>query len=351
MPPADSTANFRTVRSRRSRPAQFNYSVAHSVRKTPTLCHITTMQSLFQSCLDKETELLDGRAFNTKTISFHALRRAQTTIEDFVLSYFHWHGLQLRDFFRLMPVLVFVEATIYQMDEDNEDIAQTAQALPDYQFPAFVTIERVLRAEKLWDDRIAAELASGNLYWQLERGICSRWAAGQMVTEEEVLACSMRKSFDYRVLNLLLYKLTGRPYDDAELEFLRVDEHLVDINDDLVDYEKDLHRNSFNIYRGFVLCHGADQAQLGLIQRISQFEAELETKLQLLDPERRACYCKRRTDAMEEPGSEKWVFPMAIENENAFRVENGGKAVTVDGNEKKQIEGSLSSTSSAEESE
>ena len=80
-----------------------------------------------------------------------------------------------------------------------------------------------------------------------------------------------------QVLNLLLYKLTRRPYDDILLGFLFVDERLVDIGDDLVDYEArhgvpdhtvlvhavtsiklqnacslqdDVIANSFNIYRG-----------------------------------------------------------------------------------------------------
>lgn len=80
-----------------------------------------------------------------------------------------------------------------------------------------------------------------------------------------------------QVLNLLLHKLTRRPYDTTLLDFLFVDEHLVDIGDDLVDYEvrhmvctlamlfgmftnvqllsacalqDDVMANSFNIYRG-----------------------------------------------------------------------------------------------------
>ena len=85
-----------------------------------------------------------------------------------------------------------------------------------------------------------------------------------------------------QVLNLLLYKLTRRPYDDVLLGFLFVDEHLVDIGDDLVDYEARRHvvpdhavlfhaatssklpsgcslqddviANSFNIYRGAEPC-------------------------------------------------------------------------------------------------
>lgn len=40
-----------------------------------------------------------------------------------------------------------------------------------------------------------------------------------------------------QVLNLLLYGVTGRPVDDQLMTFLAVDEHLVDIGDDLVDYE------------------------------------------------------------------------------------------------------------------
>lgn len=40
-----------------------------------------------------------------------------------------------------------------------------------------------------------------------------------------------------QVLNLLLYQLTKCTYDVTLLKFLFVDEHLVDIGDDLVDYE------------------------------------------------------------------------------------------------------------------
>ena len=43
-----------------------------------------------------------------------------------------------------------------------------------------------------------------------------------------------------QVLNLLVYKLTKQPYNELLLEFLFVDEHLVDIGDDLVDYEVSL---------------------------------------------------------------------------------------------------------------
>ena len=40
-----------------------------------------------------------------------------------------------------------------------------------------------------------------------------------------------------QVLNLLLHGLTGRAVDAAELAFLAIDEQLVDIGDDMFDYE------------------------------------------------------------------------------------------------------------------
>ena len=40
-----------------------------------------------------------------------------------------------------------------------------------------------------------------------------------------------------QVLNLLLYSLREKEPDCKLLDFLRADEHLVDIGDDLVDYE------------------------------------------------------------------------------------------------------------------
>lgn len=40
-----------------------------------------------------------------------------------------------------------------------------------------------------------------------------------------------------QVLHLLLHKLIQKPYNQLLLDFLFVDEHLVDIGDDLVDYE------------------------------------------------------------------------------------------------------------------
>ena len=43
--------------------------------------------------------------------------------------------------------------------------------------------------------------------------------------------------------------MTRREYDAGVMEFLFYNEHLVDIHDDLYDYEKDVARGSFNVFR------------------------------------------------------------------------------------------------------
>jgi hypothetical protein len=45
------------------------------------------------------------------------------------------------------------------------------------------------------------------------------------------------KSFDYRVLNLLLYKLRGEEVNELHMDFLSISEFLVEVADDLFDYE------------------------------------------------------------------------------------------------------------------
>ena len=49
-------------------------------------------------------------------------QRAKHTIQDFVLSYLPYHNLAIPDFLKWWDVLVWVEGTIYAMDEDNEDL-------------------------------------------------------------------------------------------------------------------------------------------------------------------------------------------------------------------------------------
>lgn len=59
-------------------------------------------------------------------LSCHSLERARTTLEDFSTFYLPLHGLPPAAFFRHLPLLVFSEAAIYQLDEENEAFVAVA---------------------------------------------------------------------------------------------------------------------------------------------------------------------------------------------------------------------------------
>eukprot|EP00775_Hariotina_reticulata_P003202 gene3202-3479_t len=289
-------------------------------------------------------------------------------MEDFVSTYMALHGLDpAQGLFQYLDVLLFVEATIYQMDEENEavceglaDLAESSTSsaaageqlggLPGvvtdicsrlllYALPNLVVLPlvmfvakmsagydvlvEVLEQQQLLSNRVREELELGQQYWQQERHICSYLAhtrPGQDVhlTLADILSAHEAKSFDYRVLHLLLHELLNQPYNELLLQFMRVDEMLVDIGDDLTDYEDDVMANSFNVYRGFIHLYGR-AAPEKLIERIGQLEAERERLLVQLPVNMQQHVLKRQREAAVEEGADKWVFPDPILDEPKYR--------------------------------
>ena len=131
--------------------------------------------------------------------------------------------------------------------------AEALRSAPAYRTRRLGTGLQVLRdalaARGVLDERVSAELDAGQRYWALERRICAALGRGAVPDAADVAACHEAKSFDYRALHCVLHRLLRAPYDDQLLAFLRLDELLVDIGDDLTDYEDDVCANSFNIYR------------------------------------------------------------------------------------------------------
>ena len=64
-----------------------------------------------------------GPASRVTTVSLRGLTRARTTVEDFSKSYLPLHGLHPHDgLLRHLDVLVYVSASLYELDELNEDV-------------------------------------------------------------------------------------------------------------------------------------------------------------------------------------------------------------------------------------
>lgn len=261
------------------------------------------------------------RVLHAPVVSFKALERARGTLEDFARTYFPLHGLDTFAFMRFLPALCFVEAAIYEADEKNESLVASGGVCSEDMFASSLTpVLGVLEARGWLSESVLVHMRSGQTYWALERSICSAILAGGPVSESQVLRAHELKSFDYRLLNSLLYALRGVAPDQHVMDFLFVDELLTDIADDLFDYEDDVLRGSFNILRCFVYLHGAN-AEGRLAARISELEAQHHVLLSKLDESSRRAFEERMAEVFSRPGTRSWQIPPLIIDEAAYRAD------------------------------
>ncbi|CAK9197394.1 unnamed protein product [Sphagnum jensenii] len=343
-------------------------------------------------------------------VALKDMERGRSTLEDYCRSYFMFHGLDVHDpvhVFRHLPVLMFVESFIYQLDELNEDqlrlsslpvgdlglctdnsltstevdqinkshtgsISETkdvqdtptkngtpakegARQFKGLGRDTFTAFQVMLVERGLMTTRIKEELKDGLQYWELEQSLCNavslgsqasllncflsfplNWCSGYkslsllfsclyQIKVEDVIQAIQLKSFDYRVLNLLMYHLQNQLVDEVHFKFLSISELLVEISDDLFDYEEDVVNNSFNILRMFLYIYGSQEGPIMLAKFIGKAEEEYENLLQGLEPTLAAKYRGRCLEAVKEGGSKSkhvfgsWTIPPLIVDEEAYR--------------------------------
>ncbi|CAG7911584.1 unnamed protein product [Brassica rapa] len=277
-------------------------------------------------------------------VGLDAMKRANSTLEDFSRSYFMFHQLEISEpqsIFRYLPVLSFTESYIYQMDALNEKIVRksacesqvncsshgwNSESRVLFETDPLKPLGDVLQREGLLTQRIQQEFESGKEYWALERKLCHALSNKNKICVEDVMRAIHLKSFDYRVLNLLLYKLRGVEVNELHMEFLSVSEFLVEVADDLFDYEDDVLENSFNVLRMFVGMFGPSNAPTELAKRISEAEEKYEEIMKSLDPHLSSNYQRRCEEATKEGGKVSgpllgtWNIPAVISDENAYRA-------------------------------
>ena len=297
-----------------------------------------------------ESELLPA-------ISLHGLSRARSTIEDFCKSYLPLHGLEPGEgLFRFLDAFVYVSASLYELDEANELACfirdwktSPEEGLRRNEQPAAHTSEhatsepedntisdglRVLRAalegRGLLSARAASELDAGAEYWRLERTLTRRLARGEALDRRNVMRAHCCKSFDYRVLHAVLHSVLGKAEDAVLFSYCAIDERLVDIGDDLTDYEDDVHANTFNLWRcllvlalqsaGGARVEAAQAARQELFSMISELERELQSLKGKLTEEQQRLVEKRHAEASAVSRSELWVIPPPLWDECAYRA-------------------------------
>ncbi|XVE86807.1 hypothetical protein DITRI_Ditri18aG0064000 [Diplodiscus trichospermus] len=189
-------------------------------------------------------------------VGLEAMERANSTLEDFCRSYFMFHGMDINNtqvIFKYFPVLSFTESYIYQLDGLNEKIlyvptegvTATAKGFKKgwaktlvnlLEKDPFGPLLSALECRGLLTERIREEFRYGEEYWALERKLCCALMSKIEISIKDVMRAIHLKSFDYRVLNLLLYQLRGEEVNDLHMEFLSASEFLVEVSDDLMTY-------------------------------------------------------------------------------------------------------------------
>ncbi|CAL0304643.1 unnamed protein product [Lupinus luteus] len=296
-------------------------------------------------CCDqmKEYSLSQSYNENMAMVGLDSMQRANSTLEDFCRSYFMFHGLDVskpQSIFKYLPILSFTESYIYQLDKLNENLLPTStnaesvsggkdekatQLLVSYSNDPVKPLVTLLQHKGLLTERITEELRQGVEYWALERKLCFALVNGEEIVVEDVMKAIHLKSFDYRVLNLLLYQLRRAKPEELHMEFLSISEFLVEVSDDLYDYEDDVLENNFNILRMFVRIYGASIAPSMLAKCIGEAEEKYKTLLDSLDPQLSLSYRKRCEEATREGGQVSdhplgaWTIPTVIADEEMYR--------------------------------
>ncbi|KAL5171112.1 hypothetical protein HKD37_11G032663 [Glycine soja] len=309
-------------------------------------------QSLVENALlgcnqTKEYSSLQNCNENTAMVGLDSMQMANSTLEDFCRSYFMFHGLDVskpQSIFKYLPILSFTESYIYQLDKMNEKLLQTPYngkcvfgEKDEWQRETKLLVScfsndpvrplaTILEHKGLLTERIREELRLGEEYWTLERKLCSALTNKEKILVEDVMKAIHLKSFDYRVLNLLLYQLQGTKVEELHMEFLSISELLVEVADDLYDYEDDVLENNFNILRMFIRIYGPSAAPSMLAKCIGEAEDKYASLQKSLDPHLSLSYQKRCAEATKEGGKVSdhplgtWSIPTVIQDEELYRL-------------------------------
>ncbi|XP_024522182.1 uncharacterized protein LOC112343260 [Selaginella moellendorffii] len=252
-------------------------------------------------------------------VSLEALERSRTSLHDFCISHFMFHGLDPSNHehnFKYLPVLAFTEAYVYEVDVEYEKALKKMQDIHDpvNDVDPFYGLKLELAARNLWTDRMANELLKGCHYLKLEQSICRSGPEDQISILDARRALEF-KSADYKLLNLLLYKMRGEEVNEFHFCFLELSNLLVELADNLSDYEEDVKDNSFNIVRVFYKVYGPKLGSQMLAEYISAVKLRFEEKLNKLEPELREKFPIRYQEELSRGKSiaEIWEVPPFID--------------------------------------
>ncbi len=222
---------------------------------------MTVLESKVATKLDTEI-FVNKLPSRTSCISYQSMRRSSRVLREFVLYYFPIYNLSINDFFRFYPVLGFIEALVYQTDDEVEKIqSEGCHNLQNSPWNSKQEIIlAVLKEFNLKHFQVEWYLNQMGTYFDLETELL----ASPHPTHAMVRKAAELRSSDYRILHCTLRQMLGLSFQQEELnEELKLMwplEVLNDIEDDIDSYSLDVAAKQYNTYRMFVKLYGENAA-------------------------------------------------------------------------------------------
>ncbi|MBD2776526.1 hypothetical protein [Iningainema tapete] len=236
-------------------------------------------KAIVTGSLDQEI-LFNEVAFKMPCISYQSMRRSNRVLREFVLYYFPIYNLSINDLFRFYPILSFIEALVYQTNEEVEEVqsegSQELQISPwKYKHKIILSVLDKFNLKHFKVDFYLHKLGD---YFDLE----TKLLTSRNVTLTMVKKAAELRSSDYRVLHCTLLKMLGLNYSqdelNEELKLMWPLEVLNDIEDDLMSYSEDVAAKQYNTYRMFVRMY-REKAAYYLRRELDYYESLFHAQL------------------------------------------------------------------------
>lgn len=220
-------------------------------------------------------------------VSFRGLQKVFKYLDLFTFIYaplYNCSGVAFLN--KYAPVLTFVEALIYQADDELEAGQRGDSAFAGLSpwLAHKTVILSLLQELQILDAKLAELIEKVSVYWDLENQLNYHG----VITHEAILQAVALRACDFHVMHYLCLCLAQVPNRDAIFHAIAPISILMDLENDLVEYPEDVAGGDYNSYRMFVKLYGVTApeqmaAQMAyyteLIQRnVAQLPAEDQAK-------------------------------------------------------------------------
>lgn len=214
-----------------------------------------------------------------------ALKKAGQVVSEIMDYYAPLHDMTTHEWTELAPILLALEAFIYQIDDLVETQVVDMQELGER---ALGVWQDYLSMHGLADERIQLETSMSLAYWHMEAAMLR----GAHLDEHDLRSILYWKSYDYRLLHLVMFRFIGQAYDELLLELCRTTQNGLEIDDDIDDYAKDIASGDLNLLALAVRCYGEEgPAHLqNTRDQLNASKKKLEAELARLKPDKHAIW-------------------------------------------------------------